>query len=230
MAERFGVSRATLRQALSALNSAGLIESRVGDGTFVRRDAVGTGVTALVEAFRMVPGTLGDQLGLRRLIEPQVAREAAEHAHGMDFDYLRQSIARQESKVSTGESFVDEDSTFHLAIAQATQNPLIVKMVEGIHELLRESRERSLRAPNGPRRSFEGHRRILTAIERGDGRAAYEAMVSHIADVERLSLHQITEEPSLAILDEAPTPPGPPTPAPGGPPGTASDTPPDSGH
>src|SRR5699024_6811102 len=109
----------------------------------------------------------------RRIIEPQVAREAADHAQSMDLDYLRQAIARQEATVGAGEPFADEDSTFHLAIAQATQNPLVVKMVEGIHELLRESRERSLRAPDGLRRSFEGHRRILAAIEGGDGRAAY---------------------------------------------------------
>lgn len=190
LARRFQVSRATIRQALSALSSAGLIESRVGEGTFARGD-IGASVTDLAAVLRTADASLADQLALRRLIEPQVAHLAAEHGEEADLDDLGQYLSLQEARLGDGVPFVDEDSAFHLAIARATKNSLLVKMVEGVHELLRASREHSLRAPGGMECSLEGHRRILRAISEHDGPAAYDAMLGHLQDVERLSLQTL---------------------------------------
>lgn len=185
LAQRFGVSRATMRQALSSLQSAGLIESRVGKGTFTRPEGATTSnVSSLVGKLQ---GSLHDQLHLRRLLEPQIAREAASHSAPSDLERLQNCLARQE-ECSTTADFIEEDSTFHLAIAHATGNPLVVKMVEYIHELLRGSRERSLTAAGGVKHSLEGHRRITEAIVAGDGDAAYDSMMEHLLDVERLNL------------------------------------------
>lgn len=190
LAGRFEVSRATLRQALSELRSSGLVDSRVGEGTFVRPDA-GEGGTDVATALRMAQASLADQLGLRRLVEPQVAQLAAEHAQAQDLDTLDHYVALQGRRMAEGLTFVDEDSAFHLAIARATDNALLTTMVEGIHELLRESREHSQRAPGGTRRSLQGHQEILDAIRRGDGEAAQAAMLGHIQDVENLSLSNL---------------------------------------
>lgn len=190
LAGRFRVSRATLRQALSELRANGLVDSRVGEGTFVRADA-GEGGTNVAAALRGAQASLGDQLGLRRLVEPQVAQLAAEHAQGHDLDTLDHYVVLQQRRMAGGLPFVDEDSAFHLAIARATDNALLAKMVEGIHELLRESREHSQRAPGGMQRSLDGHHAILDAIRRGDGEAAYSAMLAHIQDVENLSLSSL---------------------------------------
>lgn len=194
LAARFGVSRATVRQALSALQSAGLVESLVGRGTFARADGAAASVTGLVEALRMAQGTLSDQLDVRRLIEPQVAREAAIRAQPTDLAHIQQCIERQESCAAQGQPFVEEDSAFHLAIAHATGNPLLAKMVEGIHGLLRESRERSLATDDGVRCSLQGHHRIAAALLEGDGQAAHDAMTAHLLDVERLSLQAMAAE------------------------------------
>lgn len=191
LARRFRVSRATVRQALSVLQSTGLIESRVGEGTFARPDG-GASVTDLASALRMIHAGLTEQLELRRLLEPQVARLAAERIQETDMDALQGHLSLQAVRMAEGVPFIDEDSAFHLAIAYATQSTLLAKMVEGIHELLRESRERSLRAPGGMERSLEGHRRILDAIRRGDAAAAYRAMDAHIGDVESLSLQELS--------------------------------------
>lgn len=190
LAGRFGVSRATLRQALSELRANGLVDSRVGEGTFVRPDA-GEGGTDVAAALRMARASLAEQLGLRRLVEPQVAQLAAEHAQQHDVDTLDHYVALQGRRMADGLSFVDEDSAFHLAIARATDNALLATMVEGIHELLRESREHSQRAPGGMQRSLQGHHAILDAIRRGDSQAAYDAMLGHIQDVESLSLSNL---------------------------------------
>lgn len=190
LAQRFQVSRATLRQALSELRSSGLVDSRVGEGTFVRTD-VGDSGPNVAAALRMAQASLTDQLGLRRLIEPQVAQLAADHAQEVDLDKLEHYVMLQQRRLDDGQPFVDEDSAFHLAIAHATDNALLAKMVEGIHELLRESREHSQRAPGGMQRSLQGHQAILDAIRRGDSQAAYDAMLGHIQDVERLSLDDL---------------------------------------
>lgn len=199
LAVQFGVSRATVRQALSALQSAGLVESLVGKGTFARLDAASASVSGLVDALRLAQGTLGDQMEVRRLVEPEVARCAATRAQESDLDHLRQSLARQEACVRERRPFLDEDSAFHLAIAYATGNPLLAKMIEGIHELLRGTREQSLETAEGVRRSFEGHQRIAAALLSGDGQAAHEAMVDHLLDVERLGLEAMaTRVPSAS--------------------------------
>lgn len=192
LAQRFKVSRATIRQALSMLQNQGLVQSHVGAGTFAL--AAEPSVTHLAAVLHTVGAPLDDQFELRRLIEPPVARVAAERADEQDLSGLRQHIRSQERRLDEGVPFVDEDSAFHLAIAQAAKNALLVKMVEGVHEVLRESREYSLSTSDGMRQSLEGHRRLLTALERHDPLAAHEAMHAHILDVERLSLQALSEQ------------------------------------
>ena len=204
LALRFQVSRATIRQALSILHSQGLVESHVGAGTFARSPAAGA--TQLTNVLRMVDAPLNDQLELRRLIEPQVARHAADRAVHYDLEELRGHVVAQQQRLDDGIPFVQEDSAFHLAIAKTTKNELLVRMVEGVHELLRDSREYSLATPEGMEQSLDGHRRILTAIEEHDTLAAHEAMTAHILDVERLILQTLsTENPSM-LGSHAPKP------------------------
>ncbi|GAB3716792.1 FadR/GntR family transcriptional regulator [Nocardiopsis oceani] len=191
LAKRFHVSRATIRQALSLLQSQGLVESHVGAGTFVRAKI--SSVTELATALSLVNAPLNDQFELRRLIEPQLAQTAAIQAEEHDLDELRRHMSDQERCIAEGTSFVNADSAFHLAIAQTTKNALLAKMVEGINELLLDSRNYSLRTSGGIQVSFEGHQRILTAIEHHDPEIAHEAMTSHILDVERLSLQALCE-------------------------------------
>ncbi|GAB3473667.1 FadR/GntR family transcriptional regulator [Nocardiopsis coralliicola] len=203
LASRFAVSRPTIRQALSMLQSQGLVESRPGAGTFAR--SATPVVTELTAALGMVDASLGDQLELRRLIEPEVARGAAERVSGGELAELHAHIGAQERSMASGVPFVAEDSAFHLAIARMTENALLATVVEGIHELLSGSREFSLRAPGGMQRSLEGHRRILAALESGDPMAAHRAMLDHILDVERLSLQAVSagESGAAAAADGA---------------------------
>jgi len=193
LAKRFQVSRETVRQALSVLQAMGLIESRVGDGTFARAERLSLTVTDLASTLQASRGTLAEQLELRRIIEPQVARLAAERATGPDLDEMSRYISLQERSLSAGSSFVEEDSAFHLAIAYTTKNMLLVKMIEGIQELLRESHERSLQTTEGLRRSLEGHRRVYRAIRGHDGQSAYDAMLTHVLDVEGLILRLLAQ-------------------------------------
>lgn len=197
LAKRFGVSRATVRHALSVLQAVGLIESRVGAGTFTRGDPATLNVTNLASALRAAQGSLIEQLELRRLIEPQVASLAAERATPEDLDDLGRYLIEQDLHAADP-LFIEADSAFHLVIARSTKNGLLVKMVEGIHELLRESRELSWRAGGGAR-PLEEHRRIDEAIRRRDSHAAYDAMMDHVLGVERLSLEALAARDDVDV-------------------------------
>lgn len=185
LAEQFRVSRVTVRQALSVLQAMGLVESRVGDGTFAGAPANPV-VTVLAPMLNPPKSTLLEQLELRRLIEPEVARLAAERASDPQISEMRRSIQLQILKLDKGVSFVEEDSALHLTIARSSQNGLLVRMIESIHELLRGSREESLRARPSMERSLAGHRRIIDAIAKHDPAAARKAMLRHVLDVESM--------------------------------------------
>lgn len=183
LAEQFGVSRVTVRQAMSVLQAMGLIESKVGNGTFARGSQVPT-VTVLASMLNPPRSLLLEQLELRRLIEPEVARLAASRATPAHVRDMARYLEAQERMLKLGKPFVEEDSAFHMAIARSAGNDLLVRMMDSIHELLRESREHSLGAPGGMARSLEGHRRVIEAIRRGDPRAAHRAMLRHVLEVE----------------------------------------------
>jgi GntR family transcriptional repressor for pyruvate dehydrogenase complex len=183
LAEQFGVSRVTVRQAMSVLQAMGLIESKVGNGTFARSGQVPT-VTVLASVLNPSRSSLLEQLELRRLIEPEVARLAATRATPGHLRDMARFIEAQERRLEEGRPFVEEDSAFHMAIARSAGNHLLVRMMESIHELLRESREHSLRTRAGMARSLEGHRRVIDAVRRGDASGAQRAMLRHVREVE----------------------------------------------
>lgn len=194
LAEQFGVSRVTVRQALSVLQAMGLIDSRVGNGTFARGQ--GATVTALGSMIRH-RGSLLEQLELRRLVEPEVARLAAIRATDANVAEFATHIDAQRAKMRAGVAFVDEDSALHLAIARSSGNSLLVRMIESIHELLRSTREHSLQTQSAMASSLAGHLKIIDAIQRHDERAAHRAMLNHVREVESIIVdsHRSRSEP-----------------------------------
>jgi GntR family transcriptional regulator, transcriptional repressor for pyruvate dehydrogenase complex len=183
LAEQFRVSRVTVRQALSVLQAMGLVESRVGDGTFARRSQAPT-VTVLAPVLSPPRSSLLEQLELGRLIEPEVARLAASRATPIHLEEMARYIGQQKHKMEQGQPFIDEDSAFHMAVARSSGNDLLVRMMESIHELLRDSRQQSLQTRAGMARSLAGHERIMDAIRRHDPGAAHRAMRRHVLEVE----------------------------------------------
>ena len=87
-----------------------------------------------------------------------------------------------------GESTISEDTEFHYAIALASGNSVVRKVLDTLMDLLRDSRERSLQVDGRPQKSLSGHRKILAALNRRDADAAKLAMRRHIEDVEKMLL------------------------------------------
>jgi GntR family transcriptional repressor for pyruvate dehydrogenase complex len=183
LAETFKVSRTSVREALRALEMIGLIEGRQGGGTFVRAPSSSELVQPFASALVAGKRELADIMDVREMIEPVIARRAAARVTDEQLAELRLILARQEEKARRGESFPDDDTLFHHTIAIAVDNPIVLRLLGVIMDLLRESRAAYLQSGDRPLRSLESHRRILEALTKRDPEAAYEATLAHVSRV-----------------------------------------------
>jgi GntR family transcriptional repressor for pyruvate dehydrogenase complex len=186
LAEQFRVSRTSVREALRALESRGLVEIRAGEGAFVRDISV----DALVEPLALVilphREAVGELFEARRLLEPAIAALAARRATPEEIAEMERILDEQAREVAHGRTGVTQDSAFHAALAGGAHNRAISRIVNALMDLLTQSREESLQTPGRPQQSHQDHRGILEAIRQRDEVAAHRAVVDHLIAVERL--------------------------------------------
>lgn len=186
LAEVFGVSRTSVRDAIRVLEMLGLVEPRHGEGTVVRQVPIDAIVRPLADAVVSSKDLTADLFDMRKMLEPPLARAAALRATAEDLDALREILARQAERTQAGEIAIAEDTAFHYRIATAAKNQVVLRLMDVIMDLLRESRTRSLQVRGRPARSLAGHRRIFAAIQARDPGTAAEAMRIHIEEIESL--------------------------------------------
>ena len=191
LAELFQVSRSSVRDAIRTLELMGLVEPRQGEGTVVRDGSAGSAVNPLFTMLVRKREMVSELLDVRKMLEPPLAARAAAHASAEDIAYLEDILRRQGEKVCRGELAIEEDSEFHYTIARAAKNSVVLKVLDVLMDLLRESRERTLQVEGRLQRSFAGHRRILQAIQRHDAAAAEAAMHQHVEEIEELILKKL---------------------------------------
>ncbi len=165
-----------------------MVEPRQGAGTIVREISSDSFVNPLANALKRKGELIGELLDFRMMLEPPLAARAATRASADEISELEEILERQEEKLRRGESTIVEDSEFHYAVALASGNSVVRKVLNTLMHLLRDSRERSLQVEGRPQKSLAGHRRILAAINRHDAEAASVAMRRHIEDVEKIVL------------------------------------------
>jgi GntR family transcriptional regulator, transcriptional repressor for pyruvate dehydrogenase complex len=191
LAEMLHVSRGSLREAILALESMGLVEPRHGEGTVVRDLSAAPLVNQLSVMLAQKKALVGELLEFRLMIEPTLAARAATNATQEEIRQLEEILARQKAKVERGELAIDEDSKFHYTIAQAARNSVVLRVLDVFMDFLRESREHSLQVQGRPQKSLNSHRRIVSAIARRDPAEAAKAMRRHISTIEGLVLKQM---------------------------------------
>jgi GntR family transcriptional regulator, transcriptional repressor for pyruvate dehydrogenase complex len=189
LAERFGVSRGSVRDALRTLETIGLIETRHGQGTFPKELDVNRLVAPLASVLTYSHDLQEELLDVRRMFEPAVARVAATRATGDDLAELERLISAQRQKLKTGRTAIVEDTAFHAVLARATGNRVIVRLMETLNDLLVESRKLTLKQKGRPARSLRGHEHVVAAVRAHDGDAASRAMLNHIDQIADLLHH-----------------------------------------
>ena len=190
LAEKFVVSRPSVREALRALESLGLIEIRPGEGTFVREVSIDALVGPLALLLTTQREAIAELFEARRLLEPALAGLAAARATRDEIQEMDRILEAQAKEIAAGNTGLAQDAAFHAAIGAAAHNRAITRLAHAIMDLLSQSREESLNTPGRPTRSHQDHRRILAAITARDERAARQAMLDHVEAVEMLVLRR----------------------------------------
>jgi GntR family transcriptional repressor for pyruvate dehydrogenase complex len=194
LAARFKVSRGSVRDAFRTLEMIGLLETRHGQGTFPRELSVERLVTPLASVMTHRRDLQEELMDVRRMFEPAVARVAATRLTHADLAGLERILDAQRRRVKTGRSAIAEDTAFHAAVARATRNRVVVRIMETLNDLLVESRKLTLKPKGRPERSLQGHEAVVAALSRRDADAAAQAMHEHIDQIADLLQH--TTEPA----------------------------------
>jgi DNA-binding FadR family transcriptional regulator len=185
LAARLGVSRATLAQALVALEVTGVVAVRHGDGT-VLLSAPRT--EAVLAALRARRDDLGDVIEARHALEVRLAALAARRRTDDDLAEIDAALEAMAEDVRAGGRGVTGDERFHAAVTAAGHSALLGRLMAEIADLIRESRIESLAQEGRPVRSLAAHRAIADSIRAGDARAAAAAMTAHIEMVSDVPL------------------------------------------
>lgn len=196
LAQQFGVSRTAVREAIKTLHEKGLVEALPGRGTFITSGTSNSMRQSLDRILRTgEPGGTAWLVEFREILEPEIAALAAARAGELDLAAMRDAVHVMDSSQRDLEAYIEADLDFHLALAEAAANPLILSLIDSIVGLLREQRMQIFNTAGGPARGQAHHKRILDAVERGDAQGAREAM--------RLHLRQVLEDSSkLASIRE----------------------------
>jgi GntR family transcriptional regulator, transcriptional repressor for pyruvate dehydrogenase complex len=185
LASRLGVSRATLSQALVALEVIGVVAVRHGDGTVLKASQ---GQTRIVDAIRAHADRLPEVIETRDALETKIAALAAARRTDEDMARIDDALEAMEADVEAGGRGVEGDERFHGAVTAAAHSLLLARLMDEIGDLVRETRIESLSQPDRPKNSLAGHRAIAEAIRAGDAAGAAAAMHAHVEMVSDVAL------------------------------------------
>jgi GntR family transcriptional repressor for pyruvate dehydrogenase complex len=191
LVEMLRVGRPSLREALKAMEIMGLIESHVGGGTFV---------CARSEFFSrpLLWAIVGnDSTDLRQLIEArlvlegEMAQRAAERADEAHIETIAKHLREMAERTRNPGQYLEADMAFHLAIAEAADNRILLNALLLIRNLMRQWMLATLNEPGIPARALEEHSAIFEAIRAHDGPAARTAMYAHLGPNGELLLKSV---------------------------------------
>ncbi|MCS7476951.1 FadR/GntR family transcriptional regulator [Umezawaea endophytica] len=195
LARKLSVGRSSIREAITSLRARGEVEVRHGDGIYlVRRpeDVIRLLAAELVETHLDHPAIWET----RQALETQCARLAALHATTEDLAELDAALDEMAKEIESGEPGLVGDRRFHLGVAKASHNPILISLLESMRQALDRTSATSLTRTGQPGASLEDHRRINDEIRAGDAAAAADAMLTHlVSTTDSLVLEGQVKEP-----------------------------------
>ncbi|MED5579345.1 MAG: FadR/GntR family transcriptional regulator, partial [Nitrospinota bacterium] len=188
LCEQFSVGRNSVREAVRALESGNLVETRQGEGSFIK-----AGPATLVSLHSDLLSSKGEEgvrslFEARRILEPQVVSLASVRVTASELKKLQQVVLNQKIEISKGGTGIFQDTDFHLRLASAAKNEFLYRLVKTLLDSLSEVRERSIREHSVRIRSCEGHQQILDSLRKRDSKTCSSEMLSHLLDIEGIEL------------------------------------------
>ena len=187
LAQQLNVGRSTVREAIRVMESMGLLNVRAGEGTFLVAATGEVNADSVTKAFLQSWDNQHNFFEVRRVIEPDLAALTARRATPEQIEKMRAMLGEQEADIRRGGNGMQADTAFHYLLAQASGNEVLVRIMDGLMDRLRETRESALRTAGRPAQSLRQHRRILAAIEARDVKAAEKRMLEHLRVMENLA-------------------------------------------
>ena len=198
LAENFQVGRSAIREALTALRAMGLIEIRQGEGTYVREFETAQISFPLSTAILMNAEDTAHLLEVRKILEAGTVFSAAEKRTDIQLQAMEEAL--EEMKRANGNEELGEkaDLQFHLAIAESSQNPLLISLMNHVSGLMGETMKETRRLwlyskQTTTERLHDEHYAIYQAIKEQEAETARNLMLSHIESVEDILLKYINQ-------------------------------------
>jgi len=200
LAEMFGVSRPSVREALNILASAGLVMSYQGGGTVVQSLVDAQKGNALSDLIRSQQERALEVIEVRKCMESWTAYYAAERALPEDLRRMEEILAGMEKNLVGHQPSEDLDANLHIVIARATHNIVWLHLMQSIFDAMKEFQRGVWRAvyltSEDHRLLYSHHAAIVTAIRAKDAKGASEAMMHHLTFAEQRSAAYVARKPA----------------------------------
>jgi GntR family transcriptional repressor for pyruvate dehydrogenase complex len=191
LCQSLGIGRASLREALKALELVGMVESRVGDGTFVCPRTEFLSRPLLWAITGSDRAELRDLVEARRLIEEEIAALAAERASSIEIQRIGETVEELRVSLPLPEAALAADMHFHVALAEAAHNQILLNAVQLFRNLMKQWIHLKLRGEGVPRQVLEQHEQIFAAIRHRDPELARLRMREHLGSMGRLLIQTV---------------------------------------
>ncbi len=197
LAEKIGVSRTVLREAVQVLVARGLLATRHGVGTVVRSVSNENVIESLGLLLQMHNISLDDMHHVRSILEVENARLAALQATEKDIAELKQTLTEMDNVKNDARVFADKDAEFHTGLARTTRNPLLIVLLDAIRDLMQDIRLSVSKYPDLFATVMPDHYKILERVAARDVDGACQAMEAHLdhaRNIQKLFLSQKRNE------------------------------------
>lgn len=189
MAEVLGVSRPSVREAITALAAMGILEVRPGEGTFVAHTSDRETIKSLAMILAVERNSLAELMEVRRILECEAAALAAERATEEDIELMEHLLGGMIATAERREQSVEFDLQFHFAVAQATHNRVLHRLINTLDEMMHltfiSNRHEMYSSPGVASRIVSEHRNILDSIKNRQPRLARQGMTRHLNHVQK---------------------------------------------
>ncbi|WP_171130603.1 MULTISPECIES: FadR/GntR family transcriptional regulator [unclassified Ruegeria] len=191
LAERLGVSRPSLREAISELQAQGLLTAKAGSGIYVAEVLGSAFSPALIRLFGSHDEAVFDYLSFRRDMEGLAAERAARLGSDSDLRVIQALMDKMEAAHAdnSAEDEAQLDAQFHMAIIEASHNVVMLHMMRSMFDLLRQgvfyNRQMMFHQRTTRDAILDQHRAINTALQERDPKGARQAVEQHLSYVER---------------------------------------------
>lgn len=191
LCQQLGIARASLREAVKALELIGVLESRVGDGTFVcpRSEFLSRPLLWAITGTDL--NELRDIVEARRLIEEDIAGLAAERASSEELEKIAASVEDLRKALPDPEGCLAADLRFHIAIAEAAHNQVLLNSVQLLRNLMKQWILLKLQIPGAAAQVLVQHEAILGAIRLRDSDLARAEMSKHLGTMGKLLIEAV---------------------------------------